>query len=158
MGWQEAGRVHRPQRGGAHPGWAWGIVLVPAGAGLVAGGIALARALEGGAGTAIGIALGAWGATLIMPFVVIGWYAAQAAWKAPRERAGSAFAVPSHELRRIGFRIRWSPGARSLVFGAAGYDGPGLRMLVAGRVVHVLGILILVVAGLGAALGNLGPR
>lgn len=158
MGWQEAGRVTRSSSAGAHPGWAWGIVLVPVGIGLAAGGVALARALDAGVGTAIGVALVAWGATLVMPFVVIAWYAVQGAWKAPRERSGATFRAPSHALRRIGFRIRWSIGARGLVFGAAGYDGPGLPMLVAGRVVHVLGIVVLVVAGLGAALSNLGGR
>ncbi|GAA2172912.1 hypothetical protein GCM10009846_12730 [Agrococcus versicolor] len=158
MGWQEAGRVRRSSSTGAHPGWPWGIVLVPAGVGLAAGGVALARALDAGIGTAIGVALVAWGATLVMPFVVIAWYAAQAAWKAPREASGAEFRAPSHELRRIGFRIRWSPGARSLVFGSAAHDGRDLPMLVVGRVVHVLGIVVLVVAGLGAALSNLGGR
>ena len=33
-------------------------------------------------GTLIGVALIAWAVSLAMPFFVIAWYAAQAAWKA----------------------------------------------------------------------------
>jgi hypothetical protein len=134
------------------------VLLVPAGVGLGALGVFLAGALDGGVGTLIGVALGAWGATLVMPFVVIAWYAAQAAWKVPREQRGATFAAPSHDLRRIGFHIGWSVGARGLMFRPAGYDGRDLPMLVAGRVVHVAGIAVLVIAALVGALSGLGSR
>lgn len=82
------------------------MVLVPAGIGLAALGLFFIRSLGTGAGILIGGALIAWATSLAMPFFVITWYAAQAAWKASRERSGRAFAAPSRDLRRIGFGIR----------------------------------------------------
>ncbi|WP_435749213.1 hypothetical protein [Microbacterium sp. PMB16] len=111
-----------------------------------------------GMGTMIGVALIAWAVSLAMPFFVIAWYATQAAWKQPREHRGRTFAAPSRDLRRIGFRIRWSFPARGLMFSAASYDGPDLPLLVTGKVVHVLAIVILVGAGLIAALAGLATR
>lgn len=158
MTWQDAGHVERPQTGDAHPGWGWGVVLVPAAVGLAALGLFFIRSLGGGMGILIGVALLAWAASLAMPFFVIAWYAAQAAWKTSREQHGQTFAAPSHDLRRIGFRIRWSFPARGLMFSAASYDGPDLPMLVTGKVVHVVAIVILVGAGLIAALVGLATR
>ncbi|WP_311260166.1 hypothetical protein [Microbacterium sp. WCS2018Hpa-9] len=159
MTWQDAGRVDRRPSGDAHPGWGWGVVLVPAAVGLAALGLFFIRSLGTGAGILIGVALIAWAVSLAMPFFVIAWYAAQAAWKASRERSGRTFAAPSRELRRIGFGIRWSFGARGLMFSPASYDGPDLPMLVIGKVFHYLAIAILVMAGLVAALvGIASPR
>jgi hypothetical protein len=116
------------------------------------------RSLGTGMGTLIGVALIAWAASLAMPFFVITWYAIQAAWKAAREQRGQTFAAPSRQLRNIGFRIRWSFPARGLMFSAASYDGPDLPMLVVGKVVHVVAIVMLVGAGLIAALVAMTTR
>lgn len=134
------------------------MVLVPAAVGLAALGLFFIRELGAGMGVLIGVALIAWAASLAMPFFVIAWYAAQAAWKASREQRGQTFAAPSHQLRGIGFRIRWSFPARGLMFSAAAYDGPDLPMLVVGKVVHIIAIVILVGAGLIAALIGLATR
>lgn len=158
MTWQDAGHVDRRPPGDAYPGWGWGVVLVPAAVGLAALGMFFLRSLGTGMGIMIGVALIAWAASLAMPFFVIAWYATQAAWKAPRERQGQTFAAPSHDLQRIGFRIRWSIGARGLMFSPASYDGRDLPMLVAGRVIHVVAIAILVIAGVIAALVGLASR
>ncbi|WP_156145930.1 hypothetical protein [Microbacterium sp. MEJ108Y] len=159
MTWQDAGRVDRRPSGDAHPGWGWGVVLVPAAVGLAALGLFFIRSLDPGMGTLIGVALIAWAVSLAMPFFVIAWYAAQAAWKAPREQRGQSFAAPSHALRRIGFGMRWSFRARGSLFNPASYDGPDLPMLVVGKIVHYLAIAILVMAGLVAALvGIASPR
>ncbi|WP_235282430.1 hypothetical protein [Microbacterium sp. SA39] len=158
MTWQDAGHVDRPQTGDAHPGWGWGVVLVPAAVGLSALGIFLMRELGAGMGVLIGVALIAWAISLAMPFFVITWYAVQAAWKSSQEQRGQTFRTPSHDLRRIGFRIRWSFPARGLMFSAADYDGPDLPMLVVGKVVHIIAIVILVDAGLIAALVGLATR
>ncbi len=151
MNWPDDEVVTRPQPVELHPGWGWGLLLVPAAVGLAALGVFLYRSLGSGAGLLIGIALIAWAASLVMPFFVITWYAVQATWKASREARGQTFAAPSQALRGIGFRIRWSHGARRLMFNPASYDGRDLPMLVAGRVVHVVAIGILVFAGLIAA-------
>lgn len=158
MTWQDAGRVDRRPTSDAHPGWGWGVVLVPAAVGLAALGVFFIRSLGTGMGTLIGVALIAWAASLAMPFFVITWYAIQAAWKAAREQRGQTFAAPSRQLRNIGFRIRWSFPARGLMFSAASYDGPDLPMLVVGKVVHVVAIVMLVGAGLIAALVAMTTR
>lgn len=144
--------------GDAHPGWGWGVVLVPAAGGLAALGTFFIRSLGTGMGIVIGVALIAWAISLVMPFFVIAWYAAQAAWKASREQRGQTFAAPSRDLRGIGFRIRWSFPGRGLMFSAASYDGPDLPMLVVGKVVHVVAIVVLVGAGLIAALVAMATR
>jgi len=146
MTWQDAGRVERRPTEDAHPGWGWGVVLV------------FIRELDPGMGTVIGVALIAWAVSLAMPFFVIAWYAVQAAWKASREERGQTFAAPSHALRRIGFGMRWSFRARGTLFNPASYDGPDLPMLVVGKVVHILAIIVLVIAGLVAALVGIASR
>lgn len=158
MTWQDAGHVDRRPAGDAYPGWGWGVVLVPVAVGLAALGMFFIRELDPGVGTLIGVALIAWAVSLAMPFFVIAWYAAQAAWKASREERGQTFRAPSHALRRIGFGMRWSFPARGLLFNPASYDGPDLPMLVAGKIVHILAIVILVIAGLIAALVGIATR
>ncbi|WP_157534262.1 hypothetical protein [Microbacterium sp. Leaf320] len=158
MTWQDAGRVERRPMDDAHPGWGWGVVLVPVAVGLAALGLFFIRELDPGMGTLIGVALIAWAVSLAMPFFVIAWYAAQAAWKASREQRGRTFAAPSHALRRIGFGMRWSFRARGVLFNPASYDGPDLPMLVAGKIVHILAIVVLVIAGLVAALVGIATR
>lgn len=150
--------VARRQYGDAFAGWTWGMLLVPAGVGLGAAGVFFLRSLGTGMGILVGVALIGWAASLVMPFLVIAWYAVQAAWKGPRERQGRVFAAPSDDLRRISFRMRWSIGARGFMFSPAGYDGRDLPMLVAGYVVHVVGIGVLILAGIVAALVGLASR
>ncbi|WP_314097967.1 hypothetical protein [Microbacterium foliorum] len=158
MTWQDAGRVERHQAAGAHPGWGWGVVLVPVAVGLAALGMFFIRELGAGMGTLIGVALIAWAVSLAMPFFVIAWYAVQAAWKSSREERGQTFRAPSHALRRIGFSMRWNFHARGVLFNPASYDGPDLPMLVAGKIVHILAIVVLVIAGLVAALVGIATR
>lgn len=158
MTWQDAGRVKGRPTEDAHPGWGWGVVLVPVAVGLAALGLFFIRELDPGMGTVIGVALIAWAVSLAMPFFVIAWYAVQAAWKASREERGQTFAAPSHALRRIGFGMRWSFRARGTLFNPASYDGPDLPMLVVGKVVHILAIVVLVIAGLVAALVGIASR
>jgi hypothetical protein len=93
-----------------------------------------------------------------MPFFVIAWYAARAAWKAGQERRGRTFAAPSDDLRHIGFQMRWSIGARGFMFSPAGYGGRDLPMLVVGQYVHIFAIGILILAGVIAALVGLASR
>lgn len=151
MAWPEEEDVVAPEAPPSHPGWGWGLLLVPAAVGLSALGVFLSSALAPGAGVLVGVVLIAWAASLVMPFFVIAWYAVQATWKASREAQGRTFAAPSRELRSIGYRIRWSHGARRLMFGPASSDGRDLPMLMAGRIVHGIAIGVLVVAGLIAA-------
>ncbi|MBZ4488487.1 hypothetical protein LQ938_14920 [Microbacterium sp. cx-55] len=150
--------VARRQSGDAFPGWTWGLLLVPAAIGLTALGVFFLTSLGTGMGILIGVALIGWAASLAMPFFVIAWYAAQAAWKVPRERQGRTFTAPSDNLRRIAFQMRWSIGARGFMFSPAGYGGPDLPMLVAGYVVHFIGIGVLILAGVIAALVGLASR
>lgn len=145
-------RDEREVSSDAHPGWRWGVLLVPAAAGLAVFGAFLLRSPGDEMGVLLGVTFIAWAASLAMPFFIIAWYAAQAAWKVSRELRGQTFTVPSRDLNRIGFRMHWSYRAQSLVFAPASYDGRILPMLIAGRVVHGVAIGMLIITGLNVLL------